>query len=849
MQYRVFLVSWIWLGCVAAVLAQPVDRALVISDSGYVDLGDPGDTFDLAPDGGRTFAFWMRHDTTVYHVKLLDKRMKGGNEVPGVQGYTIFVHQFTGTLGFFLTPGERDDYTIRVNGTAGLRPISDGRWHHVAVVQAGAMMRVFVDGHLDFSYAIPIDLADLVSDTPLWIGWNSRDQIHYTGALDELSIWDRALSRAEIRELMYSRPAPGRAGLVAYWPFDEAEPGPVVDASGNGHHGQAYHVRHIAASRPLAPPFRETVWYYGLLGLMGLAGMFGVGWLAAARTRAKNRRLEALIRERTAEIEAQAAQLKELGEAKSRFFANISHEFRTPLTLSLGLLGDVLAARSGPVPAAAHTDLQQVERSNRILLRLVNQLLDVARIEAHQLTLQVHQVDLAALLRLLAGAFAAVAERDAIAFDQHTPQRLLAWLDPEQVELIVTNLLSNAFKYTPSGGRIRLELDADAEAATIRVRDTGPGIDAAHLPHIFDRFYQADDSHQQVGTGIGLAFVKEVVELHGGTVDVESVAGFGTCFTVALPITRTHYENRAQAVLHDTPMALPEAVPAAPSPARAVSDIAPAPPPAAEVGDQKTVLVVDDHAEIRAFVRRHLGETYHIEEAADGAEALEKARAHPPDLVLSDVMMPRLDGFGLVAALRADPELDFVPILLLTARAEPEDRLTGLGLGADDYLTKPFSTEELRLRVHNAIARQKRLRLRLQGGVPAPAPAENGTPPPPHAPTPSGSDFLDRVRTVARQHLGEEGFGVEALADAMAMERTTLYRHLSEAAGVAPTVFLRDLRLDEAAGLLRSGEGTVSEVAYAVGFQSISYFSRRFKERFGISPSRYQAEARLAGEA
>ena len=380
------------------------------------------------------------------------------------------------------------------------------------------------------------------------------------------------------------------------------------------------------------------------------------------------------------------------------------------------------------------------------------------------------------------------------------------------------------------------------------MRDTGPGIPAEQLPHIFDRFYQTDESHQQIGTGIGLAFVKEVVDLHGGTVEVESTPGFGTCFTVTLPTTRAHYAERAAVKLQDAP-SLPQHGDADTTPQTldassnaAQSAISPAAMTDTEDEDLTTILVVDDNVEIRNFIRRHLGAAYRIEEAGDGEEALLRARATLPDLVISDVMMPRLDGFGLVEAMRADPALDFVPVLLLTARAEPEDRLAGLGLGADAYLTKPFSTEELRLRVHNAIARQQRLRVRLlnEWGTTEPERAEPAASDPNAALQRADDAFLERVRTVARQHLAEEGFGVEALAEALAMERTTLYRHLNEQTGQAPTVFLRELRLDEAARLFQANAGTVSEVAYAVGFQSISYFSRRFKERFDATPSAYR---------
>ncbi len=817
--------------------AQSIDRALAFTDSGYVDLGDPGDAFDLAPGSGRTFAFWIRHDTTLYHAKLLDKRTKGGPGATGVFGYSLFVQQFTGTLGVYLTPVRPVPRADAFIGTAGLRPVIDKTWHHVAFVQDDRQITAYVDGTLDFSYTVPID--DLVTDKPLWLGWNSRDIVHFRGQMDELMIWHRALSRQEIRRVMYDRPEPGTPDLAAYWSFDDDDPAVVRDVSGNGYHGQGYHVYRIAASRPLHPPFRETFWFYVVWGLAGIAVLTSISWLSAAGLRARNRQLEALVRERTAEVEQQAEELKTLDAAKSRFFANISHEFRTPLTLSLGLLDDLLGERQETLTEPVRTDLQQITRSNRILLRLVNQLLDVARIEAHELTLQIRRIDLAQVLRLISAAFASVAERDQITFDQELPATCIGWVDPEQVELIVTNLLSNAFKFTPTGGRIRVELETDEETAELRVRDTGAGIPAHQLAHVFDRFYQTDDSHQQIGTGIGLAFVKEVVALHGGTVAVESTVGFGTCFTVTLPTTRAHYETLAHVSLVEAPLAdmpaPPEAPPSSPEPF--ASPTAPAPAQEAASEDQTTVLIVDDNADIRAFIRRHLGKIYHLLEAEDGEAALQVARTTLPDLVISDVMMPRLDGFGLVEAMRADPDLNFVPVLLLTARAEPEDKLAGLGLGADAYLTKPFSTEELRLRVHNAIARQQRLRHRLQQELAHPT---NGAAPKvPGAPNPNGSAFLDEVRAVARQHLAEEGFGVEALADALAMERTTLYRRLREHTDQSPTVLLRELRLDEAARLLREGAGTVSEVAYAVGFQSISYFSRRFKERFGTSPSQY----------
>ena len=817
---------------------QPADLALDFTDSGYVDLGDPGDAFDLDPVNGRTYMFWVRHDTTLYHAKLLDKRTKGGPGATGVFGFTIFVQQFTGTLGIYLTPVREIPRADAFIGTAGLTPVIDKTWHHVAIVQDGNTVHAYVDGKEDFSYEVPAAL--LVTDKPLWLGWNSRDIVHFRGQMDELSIWNRPFSRSEIQDWMYDRPESGDDGLLGYWPFDDGDADIVSDHSANGNHGRAYHVGRIEATRPLSPPFKETVWYFVLIGLGVVGFVAAISWLSAAGLRRRNRQLEALVQERTAEVAKQAEELKALDASKSRFFANISHEFRTPLTISLGMLDDLLTNRRTQLSTEIHDDLTQVGRSNRILLRLVNQLLDVARLESHQLKLQIRPFDLVDAMRAFGAAFESIAQREDIAFEIDLPETFPVWLDPEQIELIATNLLSNAFKFSPAGATVRLKLESvDAgQSARIEVADTGPGIAADRLPHIFDRFYQTDDSHQQIGTGIGLSFVKEVVELHGGSVSAESVVAEGSTFVVQLPVGRQHYENLEAAIVSE--VVLLEESEISGSAVDAAEDIL------AENGagasstdtsddidtDRKTILVVDDNADIRGFIRRHLGQAYRVIEAADGQKALDMAHKITPDLVISDVMMPNLDGFGLVERMRATPDLDFIPILLLTARVETEDRLAGLGLGADAYLHKPFSTDELKLRVRNAIARQERLRVRLrqESNYTGDGAADAVEPP---------STFRSRVKSVARINIADEGFGVESLADAMAVERTTLYRQMMDEFGKPPNVFLREFRLDEAARLLGEGAGTISEVAYAVGFQSVSYFSRRFKERFGSSPSQY----------
>ncbi len=385
------------------------------------------------------------------------------------------------------------------------------------------------------------------------------------------------------------------------------------------------------------------------------------------------------------------------------------------------------------------------------------------------------------------------------------------------------------------------------------VRDTGPGIPADQLGTLFERFSQGEKSEMQPGTGIGLALAKELAELHGGILTVESEVGVGRTFTLRLPLAESQGDGEMPSegflvttVIHPAEAEVEaEVVETNGSHETRTQNGA----SDADDEDRTTVLVVDDNADIRAYVRRHLeadgasGDGYRVVEAADGETALAAARERLPDLVVSDVMMPRLDGFGLLEALRADPETDFVPIVLLTARAEAEDRLAGLGLGADDYVTKPFDARELVARVDNLIAQRRRLRERFQQS----APDQNGAPLPALHPEPveansADAEFLEAVRAAVEVGLGDEDFGVDALAEAVGRSRSSLHERLTALIGETPSALLRRMRLERGADLLREGAGTVSEVAYASGFRSVSHFSSSFGKHFGQTPTAYAAE-------
>ncbi len=411
----------------------------------------------------------------------------------------------------------------------------------------------------------------------------------------------------------------------------------------------------------------------------------------------------------------------------------------------------------------------------------------------------------------------------------------MARVDPDHVEKIFGNLLTNAFEFTPAGGLVRFSVTREGEGhgGTIRtqVEDSGPGIPAEELERIFRRFHQVDGSvrRTQGGMGLGLSLVKDLAELHGGSVGVWSEPGRGSRFTVLLPV-------RGPEVGGETAAGTPES----PSPnggageSQAGSEAIPDDDATPDDALRPTVLLVEDNDDLRAYLRRSLEDRYRIAEARDGEEGLETARRSVPDLILCDIMMPRVDGERMCRELRADPELSFLPVIMVTAKAARSSRLSALEGGADDYIVKPFDRDELRLRVENALASRRRLAQRLMDeGKTLPLVSLG-----PFASKTNG--FTEQLDQVLRDHMAEEDFGIDALAKALAMSRATLYRKTEEALGASPMELLWRYRLALAARLLQDTDATVSEVAYACGFKTVPHFTRKFKEHFGTPPAAYR---------
>ena len=526
--------------------------------------------------------------------------------------------------------------------------------------------------------------------------------------------------------------------------------------------------------------------------------------------------------------------LREVDRLKSRFFADISHEFRTPLTLILGPVGQMLEEVTQPETVER---LRLVRRNAQYLLGLISQLLDLSKLESGKMRLHARTGDLVPRLRSCVMAFAAVAERDTITLRFAAPSGPLAlngapiYFDDDVLEKIINNLLGNAFKFTPAGGVIAVEVRSGADSFAIVVSDNGIGIPRDHLPHVFDRFYQVDGPRAREGIGIGLAIVKELVELHHGQIHVESGEGTGTQFFIRLPAGKDHLS--AEEIVVVSPATPREAAPGAWPDADLDGRREPVAvtAPAEESDDHTSVLIVEDHTDVRYLLREHLQPFYRVIEARDGAEGFAQAVTALPDLVLSDVMMPRMNGFDLCRALKRDERTSHIPVVLLTARAAREDKLTGLDTGADGYLIKPFDRAEVLAQVKTLIEQRRRLRACFRGSVVL-KPSEMGA-------APMDEAFLNKVLAAVQDNLSDSEFDVERLGRAVGLSRSQLHRKVRALTNQPPTLMIRSIRLERAAELLRQRTGSVAEIAYIVGFSSQAYFAKCFREQFGCSPREY----------
>lgn len=542
----------------------------------------------------------------------------------------------------------------------------------------------------------------------------------------------------------------------------------------------------------------------------------------------------------------QSEQLKSLDVAKSRFFANVSHELRTPLTLILGPIRSLL--KENRLNEKQIQLLQMVNRNGKQLELLVAEILDLRKLEMGKMEVYAIPTRVSTFFSNYAAQFESLAHSRQIdfSFETNTGKDLLVQIDQEKCRQIFYNLLSNAFKFTPTGGRIKAKLTVNEGTFQLEVNDNGPGIHPDDLPHIFDRYFQTTrpDKPAEGGTGIGLALCHEYAQLFGGHIEVESVLGEGTLFRVAFPVILAEAEASAapglMEQLEDFPISAAEDTR---KPALASTETS---------GQAKpTILVVEDNPELQEYIRTILSEKYQVFSAEHGQAALsmmndelgmmnkKKRRAQNssfnPDLILSDLMMPVMDGYQLLEKLKSNDATRHIPVIMLTARADIQDKLKALRIGVDDYLLKPFDEEELLARIENLLKNQIARRIAVA----------DDPEPPTTAPLRSQPDqeWLEGFEGYVGQHLADDTLSVSTLAYHFAMSESTLLRQLKRLTGLSPVQYLQEVRLNEARRLLENRRySSIAQVASKVGYDDTRSFSRSFKIRFGKLPSELLVE-------
>ena len=577
---------------------------------------------------------------------------------------------------------------------------------------------------------------------------------------------------------------------------------------------------------------QQVVMYGGLVILLLVAGLLLVVYKSL---RSKNR-LNKELSEQKRQLEEQrdkleeqrdqliqlSHQLEEATHAKLVFFTNISHDFRTPLTLVADPVEHLLADKT--LSDDQHRMLMLIQRNVNILLRLVNQILDFRKYENGKMEYTPVPVDILSSFEGWNESFLAAARKKHIHFSfdnmPDTDYHILA--DIEKLERIYFNLLSNAFKFTPENGKVTVRLASlmkeGSQWIRFTVTNTGSMISAEHIRSIFERFYKIDMHH--AGSGIGLALVKAFVELHGGTISVESDEKQGTVFTVDLPVQACAYETSS---LEDSPAS-------SVSETSLLNDALPIEEEELEKNydsSKPSVLIIDDNADIRSYVHGLLHFDYTVIEAADGSEGIRKAMKYVPDLIISDVMMPGIDGIECCRRLKSELQTCHIPVILLTACSLDEQRIQGYDGGADSYISKPFSSQLLLARVRNLIDSHRRLKQFFGDGQTL---AKEDV-------CDMDKDFVEKFKALIDAKMGDSGLNVEDLGKDMGLSRVQLYRKIKSLTNYSPNELLRIARLKKAASLLASSDMTVAEIGYEVGFSSPSYFTKCYKEQFGESPT------------
>lgn len=598
-------------------------------------------------------------------------------------------------------------------------------------------------------------------------------------------------------------------------------------------HGQASEVR--AVQILISPPWYETWWAYLIYVI--LFGLLVAGIVNYLYSRMRHRR-EIMKREH----------IEQLNEAKLQFFINISHEIRTPMTLIINPLEKLLSDKKD---SELHKTYLMIYRNAQRILRLINQLMDIRKLDKGQMFMKFRETDMVGFIDDVMLTFDYMAKKKKIRFSfVHDMPQLKVWIDLNNFDKILMNILSNAFKYTPEEGEIQVKLttgkdpsrkDALKEYFEITVTDNGIGIDKDKIDQIFERFYQInnDVTNSNFGTGIGLHLSRSLVQLHHGLIFAENREDTsGSRFVIRIPLGAAHLRADElemgageTVVTHSLP-----GMPMRPTSEPALDE------EATKTGSDKPlkaktrlkVLVVEDEEEIRAYLKEELSGEYRVQTCRNGKEAYELVLSDAPDLVISDIMMPEMDGLTLCRKIKQNTNVNHVPVVLLTAKSKPEDKLEGIDIGADAYIVKPFNTELLKGVIANLISNRRLLRNKFSGAQQQESKMEK-------IEIKSGDEkLMEKVMKVVNEHLADPDLNVEMLANEVGLSRVHIHRKLKELTNLSARDFIKNIRLQQAATLLAEDKKlTISEIAYATGYVNLSHFSSSFKERYGMSPKDY----------
>ena len=636
---------------------------------------------------------------------------------------------------------------------------------------------------------------------------------YFMKGLDNDTVYSGTTNYTEYKKL--------RSGRYIFW---------VTGANNDG----LWNKEGITLEIKIESPFYATFMAYLIYFLISVLLISTYIRLRINSVKRENIRLEALVNKRTEELEIRNRQLEAADKMKTKFFTDISHEIRTPLSLMLGPL-EYLTTET-------HFDnktdnlLDMIKRNGQRLMQLVAQMLDISRLDSGRMKLFLAEADIIAFLRLHVYEYLSLAESRNIEYMVELPENVhITFFDEDKLEKIIMNLLSNAFKFTAPGGNVSCIVNIIPGAnmpdnLVIRVVDSGEGIDNEDIEKIFDRFYRIENNKESVrnGTGIGLSLTRELLEICHGSIKVSSQKGKGSIFDITIPLGKDHLSPEEYKIITLQPYKAENHEIKRWREIDAVAD----------KDDQDTesfrILVVEDNDDLRKYITENLANDYLVINTSMGKSGINLAFTVIPDLVITDVIMKDIDGFTLCERLKGDERTSHIPILILTAKATGEDRIKGLKVGADDYMVKPFSMAELKARIANLLAQREQLRLKYSNilGIKLEKNEKESV----------DERFMRKVVSIVNENIRDFNFNVRSLHVQLGMSRTHLHRKLKVLTGVSPVVLIRNIRLEKAALLLKNKSGNVVEIANSVGISNPSYFTKCFREYFGVLPKDFQAE-------